>query len=145
MRRGELIIPNGDGVTRVPPYEKILEEARLRFEAYESTIDRLSKKVRELEDEAYADGKMAEMKAEVEASRRAMARGFSITDEEHEVIREWQKEHQLEAHGVDIESDCGYGGAIGGTWTYIFLPTSIGVIGEVQCSCGEKLTFRELG
>lgn len=34
--------------------------------------------------------------------------------------------------------------AIGGKFTYTFIPTSIGVIGEVTCSCGESMTFSNL-
>nr|DAG04561.1 MAG TPA: hypothetical protein [Siphoviridae sp. ctDXu9] len=33
-------------------------------------------------------------------------------------------------------------GCIGGSLTWCFTPTSIGTIGEVICSCGEKFTFQ---
>ena len=35
-------------------------------------------------------------------------------------------------------------GCIGGSLTWCFTPTSIGTIGEVICSCGEKFTFQDL-
>lgn len=38
----------------------------------------------------------------------------------------------------------GYYGAIGGGFTYQFLPTSIGVSGTIIASNGDKLEFREL-
>lgn len=140
MRSGEFIQPDGKGgIRRVPSYETILEEARLRFEAYESTIDHLVRKVDELEDETYADTRLAEMRDEVERSRKARARGFSISDAEWDDIHAWQKSHIDEAHGGDE-----YAGAIGGRWTYSFIPTSIGVIGTVVCACGAEHTFQEL-
>jgi hypothetical protein len=37
------------------------------------------------------------------------------------------------------------GGAIGGTWTYKFVPTSIGTIGTCICGkCQEEFTFQDL-
>ena len=35
------------------------------------------------------------------------------------------------------------GGAIGGSYTWKFVPTSIGTFGSVQCSCGEEFSFQE--
>lgn len=100
--------------------------------------------VRELEDEAYADKRLAEMKEEVDSSRRAMSRGFPVTDKEWDEIHAWERKHLKEAHGIDVDETPNYGGAIGGNWTFTFIPTSIGVIGEVRCHCGEKFTFEEL-
>lgn len=146
FRSGELIVPDGNGgAITVPPYEEILESARRRFESYESTVGRLSARIAELESETYADEKMAEMKAEVEEARRAMSRGFCISDEEWDKIHAWQREHLRDAHGIDDEHQHLYAGATGGAWTFTFIPTSIGVIGRVSCHCGEKLTFQELG
>lgn len=37
------------------------------------------------------------------------------------------------------------GGAIGGRYTFEFIPCSIGTIGTIKCGkCGEKFIFREL-
>ena len=36
------------------------------------------------------------------------------------------------------------GGAIGGTFTYEFIPTSIGTIGTIKCTCGDSFTFEDL-
>lgn len=37
-----------------------------------------------------------------------------------------------------------YGGAIGGSYSYTFTPTSLGTVGEIKCTCGDKFCFREL-
>ena len=64
---------------------------------------------------------------------------FNITKEELAKINEWKEKHVEEKHDGSY-----YAGAIGGMFTYQFIPTSIGDIGEVICSCGEKFCFREL-
>ena len=33
---------------------------------------------------------------------------------------------------------------VGGKYIYKFVPTSIGTIGKVVCSCGEEFTFQDL-
>lgn len=64
---------------------------------------------------------------------------FVVTPEENEEIKTWIEKHINEKHNGDH-----YAGAIGGRFSYRFIPTSIGEIGEIVCSCGEKFCFREL-
>lgn len=64
---------------------------------------------------------------------------FIITDKEEAAIKKWQKKHVKEKHNGN-----NYSGAIGGRYTYEFIPTSIGDIGIVRCSCGEEFCFKEL-
>lgn len=61
------------------------------------------------------------------------------------LIREWELKHDAEKHGLKtMEQRLRAGGCCGGRYTYQFVPTSIGTIGEVICSCGEKFTFQDL-
>ena len=83
--------------------------------------------------------KMAELKAENDRLYKNIGRGFPITEEEDQDIKKWIKNHVEEKHSGHF-----YVGAIGGMFSYNFLPTSIGTIGEIKCSCGETYTFREL-
>lgn len=64
---------------------------------------------------------------------------FVITDDEQEDINNW-----IEVHIQNKHNGNRYAGAIGGRFTYQFIPTSLGDIGEIICSCGEKYCFREL-
>lgn len=82
---------------------------------------------------------IVEKDKEIKSLRNELANGFGITNEEWEAIHKWQHEHVKEVH-----SGISYSGAIGGRWTYIFTPTSLGDIGTVKCSCGAEFTFREL-
>lgn len=58
---------------------------------------------------------------------------FELSDQQREEIDKWDKEHEC-----TLNSDK-YVGAIGGHLSYEFIPTSIGVIVNVKCSCGQKL------
>ena len=72
-------------------------------------------------------------------NRKHKGMAFVITPEEQELINEWKEKHVKEKHNGDH-----YAGAIGGRYSYRFVPTSIGDIGEIMCCCGEKFCFREL-
>lgn len=65
--------------------------------------------------------------------------GFFITEDEQKKIDQWINDHTEYKHNGSH-----YAGAIGGRYSYKFTPTSIGDIGEIICSCGDKYCFREL-
>lgn len=85
------------------------------------------------------DDAIAEKDAEIKSLKNELANGFGITDAEWEAIHNWQDKHIKEVHKSD-----NYSGAIGGSYTYEFTPTSIGTIGIIKCFCGAEFTFREL-
>lgn len=68
-----------------------------------------------------------------------VAMTFSISQKEWEVIKQWQEKHIKEKHNGND-----YAGAIGGRFSFEWIPTSIGEVGTVKCSCGEEFTFQEL-
>ena len=72
-------------------------------------------------------------------NRKSEELNFNISKEELAKIKEWEEKHIKEKHNGSY-----YAGAIGGRFTYSFTLTSIGDVGEVVCSCGEKFCFREL-
>lgn len=91
-----------------------------------------------LKEEKYEKEKnKAEKNTEKEKSDNALF--FGVTEEENREIQKWMKRHIDTKHGGNS-----YAGAIGGRFSYRFVPTSIGYIGEIECSCGEKFCFREL-
>jgi hypothetical protein len=62
---------------------------------------------------------------------------FELTEREYKKIEEWDKTHECKLkpkHGVDK-----YCGAIGGSLSVEFTPTSIGTFITVKCSCGAML------
>lgn len=83
------------------------------------------------------------MEAELKKAKEDLYRGFPISEKEQEKIREWELKHDAEKHGLKtMEQRLRAGGCCGGRYTYQFVPTSIGTVGEVICSCGEKFTFQ---
>ena len=96
---------------------------------YKSMADRLREKVNYLESENYKDEELQKMKVQLEKIQEDYRRGFPITKEESDNINKWKKNHDATEHGnVD-----GYHGAIGGGYTYEFIPTSIAFFGTCYC------------
>lgn len=116
-----------------------------KADTYEKRIKYLEEENKKLKDEHYKDSEMQKMEAELKKAKEDLYRGFPISEKEQEKIREWELKHDAEKHGLKtLEQRLGAGGCIGGRLTYHFIPTSIGDIGEVECSCGEKFTFQDI-
>ena len=129
---------------KVETVDNCMKMLRYRFDDQKKTIDNLRNQIKELTDSQYKDKKLQEMKAELEKMQREYNRGFPITDDEWKAIETWKEKHDREVHGL-TECNERIGGAIGGRYTFEFIPTTIGIIGTIKCgSCGEKFTFREL-
>lgn len=125
--------------------ERILEDIKNEIFWRDSRIKFLKEENKRLKDEHYKDSEMQSMESELKEAKDNLCRGFPISKEEKEKIREWQLKHDAEKHGLKtLEQRLEAGGCIGGRLTYHFIPTSIGVVGEVECSCGEKFTFQDL-
>lgn len=116
-----------------------------KADSYEKRIKYLEEENKKLKDEHYKDSEMQRMEVELKEAKDDLYRGFPISKEEQEKIREWELKHDAEKHGLKtMEQRLRAGGCIGGRYSYHFIPTSIGTIGEVECSCGEKFTFQDL-
>lgn len=92
-----------------------------------------------LKDEHYKDAEIQRLLAECQEWKARACRSFEVDEDERAAISEWKEEHIKKKHKGN-----GYAGAIGGRFKYIFTPTSIGEIGEIECSCGEKFCFKNL-
>lgn len=128
----------------VEPVDKCMKMLQYRFNDKNRTINNLRNQIKDLTDSQHKDKKLQEMKAELEKMQREYNRGFPITDDEWKAIETWKEKHDREVHGL-TECNERVGGAIGGRYTFEFIPTTIGIIGTIKCGdCGEKFTFREL-
>jgi len=58
-------------------------------------------------------------------------RYFVITDYQEEQLKKWINEHECSVRGK-------YHGAIGGSLSYVFVPTSIDLLFNIECACGKK-------
>ena len=116
----------------VHPLDESLSSIKERFNDLVESNQSLQEKLQEIKDEKWADKRLQEMNEKLEKMRREYYRGFPISDEEQKKIDEWLVNHRH------------YGGAIGGSHTYEFNPTSIGTFGKIKCMCGEEFTFVDL-
>lgn len=60
---------------------------------------------------------------------------FYITEEEYEKIQKFKESYSKEEK---------YAGTIGGAFSYVFTPTSIGIIGKIIGPDNKEFCFKEL-
>lgn len=132
--------------TKVHKLEDCLSSIKCRIEDNEKSIKRLEEENKQLKSENYKDEELSKMESQLEDMRADFYRGFPISEEEERLIEEWQRKHEKIVHSLKTLDDrLKAGGCIGaGRYKYIFTPTSIGVSGEVVCSCGAKFEFQEI-
>lgn len=128
--------------TMVPPINELCSALKEKFIGQEERIEYLKEEIKNLKDEHWKDNELQSMKEQYNKMRKDYYRGFPISEEEMEKVNEWQAKHEAEKHPRPKMAPP-RGGAIGGSYTYHFTPTSIGVFGSIQCSCGEEFTFQE--
>jgi hypothetical protein len=81
-------------------------------------IDELHKKLREYKDKEF------------------LVSEFGFSEEEMADAGKWVEQHYKETKH--------HGGAAGGNFSYIIIPTGLGIIKEVKCSCGASHTIQDL-
>ena len=116
----------------IHPLNESLDSIKTRFEELVRANESLFERLQELKQEKWADERLIEMQDRLETMSKEYDRGFPISVEAEARIDEWKKNH---LHN---------GGAIGGTFTYEFTPTSIGTVGTIRCVCGDTFTFEDL-
>lgn len=128
--------------------EKTIEDYLLNIKELSKSKDNQIQKLKaenaQLKDKNYKDNELDSMKKQVEsaradreAMRRDMYRGFPITEKEKEAIYNWSKEHDKKEH----KNPRGYHGAVGGSFNYVFTPTSIGTVGVCVCKTCERRAY----
>ena len=113
------------------------------YEEYQqNSIDYYRNRVHELEDAHYKDGKIKKLEEQLNSAVKELAKSYHIPAEAEEQFKEWRARHTEEKHNVsrnDIKGILKLEGAVGGRWSYNFVPTSIGTIISCRCdSCYEK-------
>ena len=103
-------------------------------------VENLKEENKELKDEHYKDETIQKLEKEKRELQDQLYRTFSISKSENEAITEWKNQHWTNQHNApDLTTRLRKQGAIGGSFTYEFVPTSIGTVGTIVCSaCREK-------
>ena len=65
------------------------------------------------------------------------SRIFKIEGENYEKLLEFEKKHNESCWGK-------YHDSLGALFSYTFVPTGLGYVTYVECSCGEKLDISDL-
>ena len=126
--------------------DTFVEDIKHELQGKDIRIKYLEKQNQELRDEKYKDNELSRMESELKTMKEDYYRGFPISQEEQKSIREWMDKHDEEVHHCHTITDkIKRGGCIGGTYKYEFIPTSIGTVGTVKCSCGAAFTFQDMG
>ena len=134
---------NGNFI-EILPIEKINKILKVKFDQLAARIDLLEKENKKLKEENYKDEELRDMKKNLEKMRADYNRGFPISESEQQRLDEWITEHELQKHPRPENGISPRGGVIGGSYTYLFTPTSIGIVGRIECSCGETFCFCDL-
>lgn len=123
---------------------ELIKELKNRFDKQEDRIKYLEERNKKLQKENWAEEKCQKMENRYNAMLSEYYRGFPISEEEQEKITAWKKQHDLEKHHADtLDKRVRLDGVSGGRFKYIFIPTSLGTLGYIQCNCGEKFCFRD--
>lgn len=65
---------------------------------------------------------------------------FQLSEKEREVESKWLKKHNKTCIFKNPDKQ----GAIGGRISYIFTPTSLGVLTKIKCACGEQIDITDV-
>lgn len=126
----------------IPTMDKLCAMLKTKFQEQERDNDHLRSELKKLLDEKWKDTELQEMREELKEVQADARRGFSISESEYNAAMNWINEHEASKHPCP-EKRFPRGGAIGGSYQWIFTPSSIGTFGEVKCSCGDSFTFQE--
>lgn len=107
------------------------------IENLRSENEALKKKLANINTQVAIDAEVAKLKAEIDRLSGKGHYSFILSEEEQKAAEEWEEQH-LKKHSKYVNS------AIGGMFTYSFVPTSIGEIITIKCVCGEEFTVRDL-
>ena len=117
--------------------KKTLQQVYDHYRSVCNRNDYLKKEIEKVKSEKYADEELSRLKSEYDRMKSDYYRGFPISEEESKKIKEWMNKQ--------IEKNPSTGGAIGGRFSYKFIPTGVGTIGIViDGITDETFTFSEI-
>lgn len=109
-----------------------------QFEDNKRELDAYRAGTRENEIIKKKDEQIAELRKELREyqNKEFLVSEFGFSEEEMAEAGKWTEQHYKETKHS--------GGAAGGNFSYIIIPTGLGIIKEVKCSCGASHTIQDL-
>lgn len=112
-------------------FDECIELIKERNADQNERIKSLEEENRLLKSEHYKDTELQNLQHKYDKIKNDAYRGFPITEEENKRIYEWAYKHKMQEHSRP-------------SYSYIFTPTTLGLIGKIKCSCGAEFDFRKL-
>ena len=120
------------------------EEVTEKYNRQEKRVEAINKELTDLRSENWKDETLQDMKTQLEEMRSDYYRGFPISKSEYDAIQKWKDNHYNTQHNAKTNLQrLEMGGAIGGTFHYEFVPTSIGTSGSCVCGVCKNKAMRE--
>ena len=116
---------------RMIGFNECIESLCIRNFDQNARIESLREENKHLKSEHYKDTELQSLQSKYDELKKDAHRGFPITEEESKRIYEWKYKHEMQEHPR-------------ASYTYIFAPTALGLIGKIKCSCGAEFDFRKL-
>ena len=113
-------------------FDELIESLKQKYKRLEIINKNLKEENEQHRNKIYEKGYVSKLREENKRLKEDYYRGFPISKEEKEAVNKWADEHYKTCNRID---GC----------SYHFYPTDLGVAGVVQCSCGAKFEFQEIG
>ena len=136
---------NRELLVEIHDFDSCIKQLTNLYKKQEDTIKSQASTINRLESENYKDSLVKELNERLDKAQEDYRRGFPIAKDEQVRAEEWKNAHEREKHW-DADRNMPLGaGSIGGRYSYIFTPTSVGVLGTIKCNaCGEELFFSNI-
>lgn len=135
---GDKLELKDDSIWLLKDIKSVLQDVYDHYRDVKNYNEYLQKENERLKSETYKDEELSTMKSKYDNMMKAYYRGFPISEEESEKIKQWMNKHDNDFYKDTKIS------TIGGRYTYEFQPTSLGTIGTIiDTLTGDKLTFRD--
>lgn len=126
--------------------DTICDSIRFLVERSDNLAASAQQKMREMESEKWKDEELQTMRKKLEDAQSAMRNGFPISNEELSAIENWQLQHWEKQHNAKtLEDRLRAQGVSGGSFSYVFVPTSIGTSGVCRCNSCHNKVMKQIG
>lgn len=121
-----------------PSTNELCDIIKTRDDWYENELAKRTEELNRVKNEKFKDEEIMRLKEKINQLESSFS-DFALNRTEMSAVESWIEKHIEEKHGGNT-----YAGAIGGRFSYVFVPTSLGVIGTIRCGCGEEFCFRDI-
>lgn len=146
-----VVTPVEPGVIKITSIKDKTKDPHQCLRDVEDYIDGLEKSLqtsyeinKKLKNGIYEKELIKDLEQQIKELKEKPKHAFTYTEDEYLSIQEWMNKHDKEKHWDEKNNCSASAGAIGGRYIYEFIPTSIGVIGTIKCTCGASFVFTDL-